>query len=132
MNKTIKFTLRITLVLLSMKTLTAQGWSNVAINGFTITQQQLDLMQEQLGYRVPAGNYLVNYQNGCWVNVSNGQGGCPGTNQQQQTTSSTYNSRYGSGEQYSNGDWSYYSNVAGGGVGGSNDGCIYAGSWSNC
>jgi len=46
-----------------------------------------------------------------------------------------YNSRYGSGSQYSDGSWIHSSNAAGGSVGGTSDGCIYTnvgGGWSNC
>ncbi|MGE0118204.1 MAG: hypothetical protein AB7S71_03045 [Dongiaceae bacterium] len=42
-----------------------------------------------------------------------------------------YVSRYGSGEQGSNG-WSHYDNTSGAWVGGDSNGCYYAGEWSNC
>jgi len=41
----------------------------------------------------------------------------------------------GSGSQYSDGSWIHSSNVAGGSVGGTSDGCVYTnvgGGWSNC
>jgi hypothetical protein len=41
----------------------------------------------------------------------------------------------GSGSQYSDGSWIHSSNVAGGSVGGTGDGCVYTsvgGGWSNC
>jgi len=46
-----------------------------------------------------------------------------------------YVTRGGSGSQYSDGSWIHSSNVAGGSVGGTSDGCIYTsvgGGWSNC
>src|SRR5215470_662148 len=42
-----------------------------------------------------------------------------------------YVSRYGSGEQGSNG-WSHYDNMSGTSVGGDSNGCYYADDWSNC
>src|SRR5215475_427310 len=45
--------------------------------------------------------------------------------------SGTYFSRYGSGEQGSNG-WSHYDSMSGTSVGGDSNGCYYAGDWSNC
>lgn len=46
-----------------------------------------------------------------------------------------YDSGHGSGSQYSDGSWIHSSDVAGGSVGGTSDGCIYttvAGGWSSC
>jgi len=43
----------------------------------------------------------------------------------------TYFSRYGSGEQGSNG-WSHYDSLSDTSVGGDSNGCYYAGDWSNC
>jgi len=46
-----------------------------------------------------------------------------------------YNTRWGGGSRTSNGSWNHYSNLAGGAVGGTSDGCVYttvAGGWSNC
>jgi hypothetical protein len=102
----------------------ADAMSGVSINGQMLTVTQLMLLQQQLGTQIPTGNYLVDPMNGCWANMSTGQSGCPGT-------VDTFG-RYGSGERSSNGDWSYYSNAAGGAVGGTGDGCVYAFDWSNC
>lgn len=102
--------------------------SYVAINGQVLSYQQLAALETQLGTRIAPGSYAVDYQSGCWANLSTGQQGCGvggGGN-------GAYTSRYGSGEYNSNGDWSHYSNIAGGGVGGSGDGCVYAFGWSNC
>ncbi|MGR9052543.1 MAG: hypothetical protein ACU84J_07835 [Gammaproteobacteria bacterium] len=100
----------------------ADSYSNVVINGQRLTVPQLQQLQRQLGYAVVPGNYLYNPYNQCWANLSNGQSGCVGG-------SST--SRYGSGEWDGRGNWSYRSDY-GGSVGGSSDGCLYAGDWSNC
>jgi hypothetical protein len=102
--------------------------SNVAINGQVLSQQQLAALEMQLGTRIAPGSYMVDYRSGCWANLSTGQQGC-GTGG---GGNGTYTSRYGSGEWNANGDWSHYSNIAGGGVGGSGDGCVYAFGWSNC
>jgi len=102
--------------------------SYVAINGQVLSQQQLGALEMQLGTRIAPGSYAVDYQSGCWANLSTGQQGCGvggGGN-------GAYTSRYGSGEYNSSGDWSHYSNAAGGGVGGTGDGCVYAFGWSNC
>lgn len=101
--------------------------SNVAINGQVLSQPQLGALERHLGTRVAPGSYLVNYQTGCWANLSTGQQGCGVGG-----GSGAYTSRYGSGEYNANGDWSHYSNAAGGGVGGTGDGCVYAFGWSNC
>ena len=105
-------------------TINADAMSGVSINGQMLTITQLMVLQQQLGTQIPPGNYLVNFQNGCWANLSTGQSGCPGT--------VDVFGRYGSGERTPNGDWSYYSNAAGGAVGGTGDGCLYAFDWSNC
>ncbi len=102
--------------------------SAVAINGQILSQQQLATLEMQLGTRIAPGSYVVDYGTGCWANLSTGQQGCGvggGGN-------GAYTSRYGSGERNANGDWSHYSNIAGGGVGGTGDGCVYAFGWSNC
>ena len=114
-------------LMLTSATAAAQH-SNVAINGQILSQQQLKALEMQLGTRIAPGSYAVDYQSGCWANLSTGQQGCGvggGSN-------GAYTSRYGSGEWNANGDWSHYSNAAGGGVGGTGDGCVYAFGWSNC
>jgi hypothetical protein len=99
----------------------------VAINGQQLTQQQIAALEMQLGSHITPGNYLYDYQSGCWANLTTGEQGCFTGN-----AGGQYNSRYGSGEWNNSGDWSYYSDAAGGGVGGSGDGCVYAFGWSNC
>ena len=102
----------------------ANNYSNVAVNGELLTQDQLYVLQVQLGTAIPAGNYLLDGQ-GCWLNLTTGESGCIG--------SVSTHSRYGSGERTSDGSWNHYSNSAGMGVGGTSDGCIYTTSgWSNC
>ena len=100
----------------------------VVINGQVLTPAQVSQLEQQLGSRIAPGQYLVNFQNSCWANLTNNTSGCLN-----QGGSVTTHSRYGSGESHSNDDWSYYSNLSGGGgVGGAGDGCVYAFGWSNC
>ncbi len=102
----------------------ASDYSNVAVNGQLLTQDQLYALQVQLGTAIPPGNYLLD-ADGCWLNLTTGMSGCVGT-------VNTY-SRYGSGERTSDGSWNVYSDAADMGVGGTSDGCIYTTSgWSNC
>lgn len=106
--------------------------SNVSINGVWLSLDQVSYLEQQLGTRVNPGHYLVNYNNGCWANLTSGESGCitqPQSNTQQ---AGVHVGRGGSGEWNGEGDWSYYNNHAGTGVGGTSDGCIYAGDWSNC
>jgi len=72
---------------------------------------------------LPPGAYWLDSQ-GYWGVVGNSQ---PLGN----IYSGSYVSRYGSGEQGSNG-WSHYDNMSGTSVGGDNNGCYYSGDWSNC
>ena len=117
-------TAAIVLVSCYAQTVQASGWSNVAINGQRLTTVQLQQLEISIGSQIAPGAYLVDAQ-GCWVNLSTGQGGCLGS-------VDTF-SRYGSGERTSDGSWSHYSNSAGMGVGGTADGCIYTTTgWSNC
>ena len=102
--------------------------SNVAINGQVLSRAQLTSLEVQLGTRIAPGSYVVNYATGCWANLSTGQQGCGAGG----GNGGAYTSRYGSGEWNANGDWSHYSNIGGGAVGGSGDGCVYAFGWSNC
>ena len=123
-----KYRLVTTLALALIAGSAAAQQSFVAINGQVLSHQQLAALETQLGTRIAPGSYVVDYASGCWANLSTGQQGCGvggGSN-------GTYTSRYGSGERNANGDWSHYSNIAGGGVGGSGDGCVYAFGWSNC
>jgi hypothetical protein len=72
---------------------------------------------------LPAGDYWLDSQ-GYWGVMGNSQ---PLGN----IYSGSYVSRYGSGEQGSNG-WSHQDNMSGTWVGGDNNGCYYSGDWSNC
>lgn len=100
----------------------AEYGSDVTINGQRLTMQRLRLLEQELGFRIAPGNYLFNAYNQCWANLTTGQAGCLG---------GAYISGRGSGEWNGRGDWSSWSDY-GGGVGGTADGCIYAGDWSNC
>ena len=127
MKRVILMLVIFTMVWTSISMATAYG-KFVAINGQVLTQQQIAALEMQLGVSITPGAYLVDVQSGCWMNTTTGQRGCGvGGNGGGQ-----YNSRYGSGERNGNGDWSHYSNAAGGGVGGTGDGCVYAFGWSNC
>ncbi|WP_078121272.1 hypothetical protein [Thiosocius teredinicola] len=102
------------------------GGSDVYINGQQLTVQQKNNLQKALGTYIAPGSYLVDANTGCWYNQSSGAGGCP-------SGSNAYNSRYGSGSYDNSGNWNHWSNAAGGGVGGTSDGCIYTTyGWSNC
>ena len=72
---------------------------------------------------LPAGDYWLDAQ-GYWGVMGNSQ---PLGN----VYSGSTVSRYGSGEQGSNG-WSHYDNMSGTWVGGDSNGCYYASDWSNC
>lgn len=101
--------------------------SNVIINGQPLSLGELAALEVQLGTRIAPGNYLFNPQNGCWSNLSTGQSGCLGGG------SGAYNSRYGSGGRDAHGNWNHWSDLSGGAVGGTSDGCIYTSyGWSNC
>lgn len=99
--------------------------TNVIINGQELSGAELAALEVKLGTRVVPGNYIANYQSGCWTNLSTGASGCI-------NSAGSYTSSYGSGERNSNGDWSHWSDLEGGGVGGTGDGCYYAFGWSNC
>ena len=124
----------ILLVSLSLSTLAfSNGFSNVVINGYQLTQQELMALEYQLGGTVAPGNYLVDPSNGCWANLSNGTSGCPNNAYGAPNGSVDTYSRYGSGSYDSQGNWNHYSNAAGGAVGGTSDGCVYTTfGWSNC
>ncbi|MGH6958971.1 MAG: hypothetical protein ACREE7_00655 [Dongiaceae bacterium] len=80
---------------------------------------QLTMAQNGL----PAGDYWLDAQ-GYWGVMGNAQA-------LGNIYSGSYVSRYGSGEQGSNG-WSHDDNMSGTWVGGDNNGCYYSGDWSNC
>lgn len=101
----------------------ALAQSGVSINGYSLNANERAGLERYLGMAVPPGHYALNTYTGCWMNLSTGASGCP---------SNSYVGAGGSGERNASGDWSYYSNTAGFGVGGTGDGCLYAGDWSNC
>jgi hypothetical protein len=99
--------------------------AGVTINGKPLSSAEISALEMQIGQQIAPGNYLSD--GNCWVNLSTGTSGCLN-----QGTVNTY-SRYGSGEYNSAGDWNYWSNAAGGSVGGTSDGCVYTSyGWSNC
>ena len=106
-----------------LTTANAVAQSGVSINGYSLNANERSALERYLGMAIPSGHYALNTYTGCWMNLSTGARGCP---------SNTYVGAGGSGERNANGDWSYYSNSAGYGVGGTGDGCLYAGDWSNC
>lgn len=104
----------------------ADHGSSVAINGYTLTLSELRALELEIGTQVEPGNYLVNFNNGCWINLNNGASGCS-------TGTTDVYSRYGSGSRDSEGNWNHWSDAAGGAVGGTSDGCVYTTfGWSNC
>ncbi|MCP5424768.1 MAG: hypothetical protein H6970_06825 [Gammaproteobacteria bacterium] len=113
------------LLALSTGAFSAPYASNVSINGYPLSTAELATLEANLGTRVMPGAYLYNQQNGCWLNTTTGYSGCL-------NNSGMYTSRYGSGERNANGDWSHYSDMTDGAVGGTGDGCVYAFGWSNC
>ena len=133
-NQIVKMNLLAVLVSISV---VAQAGDTVVINGYLLAPMEVQQLERQLGYRVLPGNYAADFQTGCWVNIESGQGNCQSQDQAQSQSqngsSGAYTSRWGSGEQYSNGSWSHYDSLTGnGGVGGTADGCVYAFGWSNC
>jgi hypothetical protein len=98
------------------------AWAQITytINGQPAPQDVAAIM---IANGLPAGNYWLDAQ-GYWGLVGNPE---PLGN----IHSGSYASRYGSGEQGSNG-WSHYDNLSGMSVGGDSNGCYYAGDWSNC
>ena len=104
----------------------ADQWSSVAINGQRLTDSQLRALEIEIGAAVEPGNYLVNFNNGCWMNLNNGASGCS-------TGTTDVYSRYGSGSRDAAGNWNHWSDAAGGAVGGTSGGCVYTTyGWSNC
>lgn len=102
----------------------SQG-SDVYVNGQRLSAAEVYGLQRELGTYIAPGSYLYDDSTGCWYNQSTGASGCLSGN-------GDYLSRYGSGS--SSGQfWNHWSNAAGGGVGGTSDGCIYTTfGWSNC
>jgi hypothetical protein len=92
---------------------------------YTINNQPApyDVAQYMAANGLPPGAYWLDVQ-GYWGMVGN-------VNPLGNIYSGSYFSRYGSGEQGSNG-WSHYDSLSGMSVGGDSSGCYYAGDWSNC
>lgn len=104
---------------LSAKT---SGRTFVYVNDHELTSQELTVTQQQLGARVPPGNYLYDDQSGCWMEMNTGQSGCPGYAGGGNLGGESYVSRYGSGESNGTGEWNHWSNVAGRAVDDAGDG----------
>jgi hypothetical protein len=100
--------------------LPAAAQTYYSING-QVAPYDVQLYMAQNG--LPAGDYWLDGQ-GYWGVMGNAQ---PLGN----IYSGSTVSRYGSGEQGSNG-WSHYDNMSGTWVGGDNNGCYYTSDWSNC
>lgn len=112
-------------VLIGFNMSVAVSASEVIINGQLLNREQITMLENSIGTRIVPGNYISNGD--CWVNLSNGASGCLSNG------SGDRFSRYGSGSRSANGDWNHWSDAAGGGVGGTSDGCIYTTyGWSNC
>lgn len=126
MLSTMKKMLATSCLLLSSSVFATQEMSGVIINGNRLNVLQLQAVEMHLGYKIMPGTYLLNFQNGCWLEVNRNDRGCIAYQ------NSGVHSRYGSGERSSDGSWSHYSNAAGMGVGGTADGCVYTANWSNC
>jgi len=72
---------------------------------------------------LPAGNY--------WLDAQGYRGVIGNSQPLGNLDAGSSVSRYGGGEQGSNG-WSHYDNMSRMWVGGDNNGCYYSGDWSNC
>jgi len=99
--------------------------SGVIINGQPLSYAEKAALEYQIGVQILPGRYVMD--GNCWKNLTLGTSGCLGSG-----TINTF-SRYGSGEYNGKGDWSYRSDLPGGSVGGTSDGCLYTSfGWSNC
>ena len=105
---------------LALAALPATAQNYYTING-QIPSYDVQLYMAQNG--LPAGDYWLDGQ-GYWGVMGDAR---PLGN----IYSGSYVSRYGSGEQSSNG-WSHYDNMSGTWVGGDSNGCYYTADWSNC
>jgi hypothetical protein len=81
------------------------GRTSVYVNDHELTSQELTVTQQQLGARVPPGNYVYDDQSGCWMEMNTGRSGCPGYAGGGNLGSESYVSRYGSGESNGTGEW---------------------------
>lgn len=101
------------------------GSGDVYVNGQQLSRVEIRRLEHDIGTRIAPGHYLYDSASGCWHNQTNGTSGCL-------SGDGSYGSRYGSG--YHNAQsWNHWSNAAGGGVGGTADGCVYTTfGWSNC
>ena len=116
----------------------------VSINGEQLSGAQVAALEAELGMAIPDGNYLVDPENGCWADLTNGTSGCVSddagyagdyeyADDYGDAGGGEYVGRWGSGSYDGAGNWNHYSSAAGGAVGGTSDGCIYTTfGWSNC
>jgi hypothetical protein len=99
--------------------------TDVSVNGKRLSTTEIRALERDIGSYVAPGDYLYDAGSGCWYNQTSGASGCLSAN-------GSYTSRYGSGHNNA-GSWNHWSNAAGGGVGGTADGCVYTTfGWSNC
>lgn len=52
--------------------------SDVEINGRNLSLAELSSLESRLGAHIGSGNYLVDPQSGCWLNIATGWIGCIG------------------------------------------------------
>lgn len=52
--------------------------AQVIINGQTLSEEQVRLLERTVGIVVQPGHYIINVQNGCWANLTNKTRGCLG------------------------------------------------------
>lgn len=66
------------LLLASANSSGADRQSYVEINGQILSSTELISLESRLGARIGPGNYLVDPQSGCWLNITTGWTGCIG------------------------------------------------------
>lgn len=66
------------LLLVSVNSSEAANPSDVEINGQILSSTELVSLESRLGARIGPGNYLVDPQSGCWLNITTGWTGCIG------------------------------------------------------
>ena len=52
--------------------------AQVIINGQTLSEEQVRLLERTVGIVVQPGHYIINVQNGCWANLTKKTRGCLG------------------------------------------------------
>ena len=60
------------LLLVSVNSSEAANPSDVEINGQILSSTELVSLESRLGARIGPGNYLVDPQSGCWLNITTG------------------------------------------------------------